>query len=114
MRLQAAVLLMLVVAGLAGCAQDPTYWLGGAFSSERTEADLQDFDATAGRYSDDIAILESFPEQFSVGSLSKDDCGALRAELLQKDYLQRVGDCTEVADPADGNQPTSSPYARTG
>lgn len=104
--------LLLAIPALAGCTAEPTYAVGGAFTSERTEADMQDFDASASQYSDDIAILESFPEQFRVGSLSQADCEALREELLQKDYLGRVGDCTEETE-AGGDQPTSSPYART-
>lgn len=61
-------LLALAAALLAGCSggAETKYALSGAFKASRADHDLQDLAATAEPYGGDTAIMESFPEQFSI------------------------------------------------
>lgn len=87
-------LLLVLAALLSGCSGDAvSYRLSGAFTAERTQADLDDFSATVAPYSDDVAIMESFPEQFSIRGLDE-SCEPLREVLLAKPYIASVGECT--------------------
>lgn len=89
-----AALVLLAALVLAGCSGDAvSYRLGGSFTQTRTAADMDDFQATVAPYSDDVAIMESFPEQFSIRDLDADGCAELRGKLLAKTYLAVVGEC---------------------
>jgi hypothetical protein len=79
----------------SGCAAtEPTpFRLSGAFTAERTEADLQEFHALVGPYADDVRILESFPEQFAIDGRESDRCDELAALLRAKAYIATVSDC---------------------
>lgn len=94
MRFVAALSVLLVI-GLAGCAGDAvSFQVGGSFRQDRADSDLDDLRATAAPYSDDVLVMESFPEQFNVRGLDEHGCNELRALLQAKAYLQHVGACT--------------------
>lgn len=85
---------LLAGASLAGCTGDAVpYRLDGVFEAPRTAADDEDFQATVGRFSGDVAIKDSIPEGFAVRSLDPERCSGLRAELLGKAYISWLGEC---------------------
>ncbi len=93
MRLAAlAVVLGVLLAGCGTPAAGPSFRLSGTFTQDRTQADLDEFNGIAARYSDDVAILESFPEQFAIRGIVG-GCDQLRATLQAKDYVASVGAC---------------------
>lgn len=79
--------------GLAGCAEEDSYRLGGAFTADRTQDDMEEFQRIVEPYSDDVAILESFPEQFAIHHIHH-GCEELRAKLQAKAYIASVSNCT--------------------
>lgn len=88
------VALAIVALFLSGCNGDAAYErLGGAFTAQRTAADLDDFQATVRPYSDDVAIRESFPEQFIIHGLDANDCIELSELLRAKPYIATLGPC---------------------
>lgn len=92
-----AALLALALAGCGTPAADgPTFRLGGAFTEQRTDADLQDFQRTVRPYSDDVLLMESFPEQFSIRGIVG-GCEQLRSQLDAKPYIATVGQCSPEA-----------------
>lgn len=93
--MRALVLGLLVALALAGCSTStsgPSFRLSGAFTEDRTEQDLQEFDRIVAPYSDDVLIMESFPEQFSIRGI-EGGCEQLRVDLQAKDYIASVGTC---------------------
>lgn len=109
MRLLVATALFVLAAGCATPDGGGSFRLSGSFTSDRTEADLADFQAVVRPYSDDVAIMESFPEQFAINGIVG-RCEQLRATLEAKPYIANVGACTverEAGD--DGDEATSSP-----
>jgi hypothetical protein len=86
------MVLVLLSAGCLSAAPTP-FRLSGAFTAERTEADLQEFQALVEPYADDVRILESFPEQFAIDGRDRDRCDELAALLRAKPYVAHVGDC---------------------
>ena len=87
------VLLVLVALALAGCtSESDSYRLGGAFTADRTSEDMAEFGRITAEYSDDVAIMESFPEQFSIKHMH-DGCEELRGKLLEKSYIATVSEC---------------------
>lgn len=91
-----AALALFAVAGalVAGCADDmPTYRVSGAFTAD-PRPDWDEWEALVARYADEPAVLrESFPEQFSVGGLSRQDCEAFRGDAAALPYVASVGPC---------------------
>lgn len=88
-----ALLLLTTTILLAGCASEgDSYRLSGAFTAERTNADMQEFNDLVDDYSDDVAIMESFPEQFAINHMHH-GCEELRAKLLEKSYIASVSEC---------------------
>ncbi|MGB0652405.1 MAG: hypothetical protein ACPGQL_04320 [Thermoplasmatota archaeon] len=85
----------LLAVALAGCTVDDegTYTISGAFTQSRTAGDLMDFHETVSPYSDDVAIMESFPEQFVIHVDGRDRCDELHDLLSAKRYLGRLGAC---------------------
>lgn len=109
MRLPLAVAAVLLAAGCASPGDSPSFQLSGSFTVDRTQADLDEFQALAEPYSDDVAILESFPEQFVIRGIVG-GCEQLRATLASKDYIATLGSCTVESDAGDdGDEATSSP-----
>ena len=92
MRVAVLAMAALVLAGCASAGEGPSFRLSGAFTADRTQADLDDFRATVAPYSDDVALLESFPEQFVVHGIVG-GCEQLRATLQGKDYVASVSAC---------------------
>lgn len=108
MRLPAFLAAAILLAGCASPAAGPTFALSGAFTPERTQQDLDEFHAIVAPYSDDVAILESFPEQFSIRGITG-GCEQLRATLDAKDYVASVGTCrVETEGTGDPDEATSS------
>ena len=108
-RLAILAALAILLSGCASVGSGPTFRLSGSFTAERTQADLDEFHAIVRPYSDDVAILESFPEQFVIRSITG-GCDQLRATLQSKDYIASVGTC-QRDEPASGDPDaaTSSP-----
>ena len=103
------VLTLLLFAGCATPDEGTKFRLSGSFTAERIQADLDEFHAIVRPYSDDVAILESFPEPFSIRGIVG-GCEQLRATLETKDYIASVGTCTVESDTGDdGDNPVSSP-----
>lgn len=96
MRLALFAAATLLLAGCASAGEGPSFRLSGAFTADRTQADLDDFHATVAPYSDDVALLESFPEQFVVHGIVG-GCEQLRATLQAKDYVASVSACAAEA-----------------
>ncbi len=89
--------LLILALALAGCLSSTPdvaeAGIRGAFTPERTSQDLQDFDSTARAHgARDIAIMESFPEQFSI-TIDAPSCDGLKQVLLDKPYLTGVRGC---------------------
>ena len=81
---------------LAGCiGPQATVNLGGAFTEAATQDDLTAFGDEMREFGRgvDVAILESFPPQFSVRGLPEDKCDDARALAQAKAYVARVGEC---------------------
>jgi hypothetical protein len=95
-------LVILALSGvlLAGCTSEPRdVSLGGTFSGNRTENDLRDFQFTVEPFSKNVAIMESFPEQFRVGDLTRAQCEKLFARLEVKAYMTSLGPCISASNP---------------
>lgn len=98
----AATVLALALAGCGTPAAGPSFMLSGAFTADRTQQDLDEFQAIVRPYSDEApTIMESFPEQFVIHGI-EGGCEQLRVTLDSKDYIASVGTCTEER-PSDGN-----------
>jgi hypothetical protein len=110
--LMRALLASALVTAVAGCAspdESETFQLSGSFTADRTQEDLDEFDAIVAPYSDDVAIMESFPEQFSIRGIVG-GCEQLRSTLDSKDYIASVSACRVETDAGDGgDEATSSP-----
>jgi hypothetical protein len=80
---------------LPGCLEaSPTpFGLSGSFTADRTQEDLEEFQALVAPYATDVRILESFPEQFAIDGRDLGDCAELAALLEAKDYVAQVGAC---------------------
>ncbi len=82
---------------LAGCVEDgPTYNVTGAFTADRDNADLETLGQWVRERGGDVAIMESFPEQFHASGLSATDCEAFRVQLEQWDFIQSHSECKEA------------------
>lgn len=84
---------------LAGCLDAPSggpHRLGGSFTAEATQAQVDEARALAEAEGGDMAVMESFPLQFGVTGLSGEACGRLRAALDAKPYVASVGACQEA------------------
>lgn len=79
---------------LAGCAEEvPEARLAGAFTEGRTAEDMAEVRDILAPY--DVAIMESFPEQFSV-TLPMEVCQERRDLLEDKPYLRSLSPCRPV------------------
>ena len=100
--------LLIVLPGCANPDESETFQLSGSFTQDRTQEDLADFNAVVEPYSDDVAIMESFPEQFSIRGIVG-GCEQLRSTLDAKTYIAAVGTCrVQTSAGNDGNEATSS------
>ena len=112
MRVVLAPALVAALVAAAGCAspdESESFQLSGSFTADRTQEDLDEFDAIVAPYSDDVAILESFPEQFSIRGIVG-GCEQLRSTLDAKEYIASVSACRVESDAgAGGDEETSSP-----
>lgn len=88
------IVAILALLMLAGCTDAEDYKMGGAFTSDRSQADLEEFNQLVGQYSDDVAIMESFPEQFSIRGMNQADCEELYTKLQAKSYISSLNVCT--------------------
>jgi hypothetical protein len=100
-----ALLALLAFALSSGCISSaPTpFRLHGAFTADRTEADLREFHALVGPYASDVRIMESFPEQFAIDGKDVRQCDELSALLKAKPYVAQVGPCSATPPAGDGN-----------
>ena len=94
--------------GDGGAPTNATHHLGGAFTREVTQAQLDEAQALARAEGADMLLLESFPLQFSVPGLSAEACARLRGALDAKDYVAEVRACQPTQQGGDPDAPTSS------
>lgn len=66
--------------------------VGGSFTQDRTQADLDDFFARVEAWGGESVLLESFPEQFRV-TLPATDCYLFAQEVEDLPYVANVGAC---------------------
>jgi hypothetical protein len=92
MRFLLAAVAALLLSGCGSPDESATFQLSGSFTADRTQEDLDEFHAIVEPYSDDVAIMESFPEQFSIRGIVG-GCEQLRATLDSKQYIASVGAC---------------------
>ncbi len=71
------------------------YHWSGTFTAERTDEDLADFSAFAGKHGS-VAILESFPEQFVITRLDVGGCQFMQPFIESRDYIASHSGCREV------------------
>ena len=109
MRWAVPLALLVLLSGCGSPGTGPTFRLSGAFTADRTQADLDEFEGIVRPYSDDVAYLESFPEQFVIAGI-QGGCDQLRSTLQAKDYVASVGTCqVEGKASGDPDEATSSP-----
>ena len=92
----ARLLLVLLVVAASGCMSGPegaAYQLSGAFTAQRTQADIEEFHEIVAPFSSDVRIMESFPEQFVVAGMSKTGCDDARSQLVGKPYIGSLSQC---------------------
>jgi hypothetical protein len=101
---------LVTLAALAGCAApggEPGEWyLGGSFTTERTQADI-DAVCAAGAGDSECTLVESYPEQFGFRFSSQAKCDAARAKIAEVPHTS-VRACVKVNATSDGDAPTSS------
>lgn len=122
----AALVLVLVGAGLSGCLEqdvtesrtgDPsgetsTDWrLGGVFTRNASQEDLQDIQGEADARGGDLRVMESFPMQYMIDGLTQSACIELRALLQEKDYVDTVRECRLVQLGEDPDEPADNTTA---
>lgn len=99
---------------LAGCIQAPStppaaddeaWYLGGAFTTERTEEDIEAV-CLAGSGNRTCAIMESWPEQFGFRFDSRAACLDAHARIAQVPHVT-VRACARVDDAGDDDDPVS-------
>lgn len=83
--------------------------LGGAFTAEATQADLDEASRLAAAEGADLHIMESFPLQFSARDMALEGCERLRAALAAKAYVASVRACEPaiIADEPDAGVSSS-------
>lgn len=93
---------------MAGCLDDgPKYRVSGAFTAE-PRPDWDEWGRVLVKYPHgDVAIAESFPEQFFVAGMRHADCEAFRVEAAALAFVASIGPCT-LETPTDGDGTVSS------
>lgn len=101
-------ILALLLAGCADAPYDPSpgfgdeptdargVRLGGSFANDRTQEDIDAWCDVARKYGNECALMESYPEQFSLRFQTLDECEEARGELAAMPRV-RPGACTRVA-----------------
>jgi hypothetical protein len=95
-----ALLLSSLILLLAGCAETPggvEYRVGGSFTEDATQADVEDLQRRLAAWGADAAIMESYPLQYQIGGLDGPSCDEVRAMLANRPYIASVGRCQAVA-----------------
>lgn len=118
---QLAIVLGVLLAGCAEAPYDPSpgfrdgddisdrpYHLGGSFTNDRTQEDIDSWCDVARRYGNECVLMESYPEQFGLRFETFDDCAQARDELLAMPRV-RAGSCSVATGSGDHETPTSSP-----
>lgn len=82
---------------LAGCAAAPDadeqWYLGGAWTSEYTQADLDAWCVIAKEYDNECTMMESFPPQFGLRFATQARCEEARAKIVTIPHTTARG-CT--------------------
>ncbi len=92
------VLALLLVLMFAGCVEEDrvTYRISGAFTEDRANEDLTTLGEAARAVGAEIAILESFPEQFVITDLTVGACQHLTPRLDTWDFIATHTGCQEA------------------
>ena len=119
----ACVVLVLLLTGCAELPYDPPpdggidagdhisqrpFFLGGSFTNDRTQEDIDAWCEVARKYGNECALMESYPEQFGLRFATPEDCTAAREELAAMPRV-RPGSCREATASGDPETPTSTP-----
>lgn len=93
----------------AGCLGAPAeeWVLGGAFTAERTQADVDALCDVARAHGVDCLLMESYPEQFSFRFRTEGACEDARADAAAVPHVV-VRACVRVTPTADPDAPASA------
>jgi hypothetical protein len=125
-------LLLALAMLLAGCAEGPgpspsptpalpsspptptpsppaqTWRLGGAWTAEYTQADIDAWCAIAREYGNECVVMESFPPQYAMAFATEADCLEARERILALDHVT-ARECVPAGEPsAQPDAPVSS------
>jgi len=70
--------------------------VAGVFSANATQADVAELAARVRERGGEMAVMESFPLQFSTRGLGEADCADVRAFAALRPYVASVGACVRV------------------
>lgn len=120
------LLALLAALLLAGCAQPgdlatPTasgaFHVGGSFDANATQQDYDRAQGIATSYGGTLALLESFPVQFSATGFTDVACQKARDALAQEPHVASVGACgpaTSSSSPSADPPTIAPPRGRRG
>ncbi len=86
-------LLFLALAGCLSTGDEAEFGITGSFTSDRDNADIDTLSDWVRARGGEVAIMESFPEQFHASGLTKADCEDLAVQLDAWDFIQSRSDC---------------------
>lgn len=92
------IVALLLVPMLAACVEEDRqmYRWSGTFAEDRSQLDIEAFVQEASRHGE-VAILESFPEQFVITRLDAGGCQFLQPFIETRDYIAQHSGCTPMA-----------------
>ncbi len=91
------VALLVLIGMLAGCTEAATeYQIRGAFTTDRSDDDIAALSAKAKGLGGEVAIMESFPEQFLISGLPLAACKEMAAWLDAQDFIASATPCQET------------------
>lgn len=101
MTMRALLVLPLVLAVLAGCADEeppgpPRWRLTATFAEDADQEDAEDLERRVAPWEAQVAVQESHPMQAQITLEDGPACSEVREMLQQRPYLDQVGRCTVV------------------
>lgn len=76
----------------AGCADPVDYEIRGSFTSDRTDPDIQELVLKVESLGGEVAIMESFPEQFVATFDNEDACDNFHNFVHLRAYVDQTVD----------------------
>ncbi len=91
----------LLLASLVGCVDsEDTYRISGSFTADRADEDIQALVDKGRGLGGDTAIMESFPEQFTVRAFGLKECRELETWLAAQDFIASMTSCERDGQPS--------------